>query len=133
MILLDTHVLIWLDEGSDRLGKETLILIDQAMKEEALCVSAMSFWEVGMLVKKGRLKMDIELPLWRRSLLDNGLIEVDLNGEIALNSTLLDNFHGDPADKTIVATAKSLSSQLCTADEKILNWKDNLRRIDHSE
>ncbi len=130
MILLDTHVLIWLDEGSDRLGKESLAKINQAMKAKGLYVSAITFREVGMLVKKGRLKMKIEPALWRRNLLENGLKEVDLTGEIALNSAQLSNFHGDPADRIIVAAAKFLSTELCTADEKILNWKDNLRRID---
>ncbi len=130
MMVLDTHVLVWLDEGSDRLGKESITQIDQSLKAGELYVSAISFWEVAMLIRKGRLQMQIEPGQWRRSLLDNGLKEIGLSGEIAVNSALLDDFHGDPADRMIVATAKHLSASLCTADEKILTWKGDLTHID---
>jgi PIN domain nuclease of toxin-antitoxin system len=130
MILLDTHALIWLDEGSDRLGAKSLSLIDQSLKLEELSVSVISFWEVAMLVNKGRLEIQMDVIQWRRSLLENGLQEIALSGDIAVNSALLKDFHGDPADRMIVATARSLEARLCTADEKILAWKHDLLRFD---
>ncbi|MES9856107.1 MAG: type II toxin-antitoxin system VapC family toxin [Sedimenticola sp.] len=130
MILLDTHALVWLDEGSDRLGRKSLSTINQSLKAGELFVSVISFWEVAMLVNKGRLEIQMDLNLWRRSLLDNGLQEFAMTGNIAMDSALLEDFHGDPADRMIVTTARHLNAKLCTADEKILAWKHELLRFD---
>ena len=130
MIVLDTHVLIWLAEGSPRLGKKSLSLIDNALKAEELFVSVISFWEVAMLIEKRRLEMQMSVTLWRKSLIDNGLKEVDLTGDMVVYSANLNDFHGDPADRMIVATAISLTATLCTADEKILGCDLSLMRLD---
>ena len=129
MILLDTHALVWLSEGNDKLGGRSLSLINKALKSKELFVSSISFWEVAMLVEKKRLKMSLSVELWRKELLDNGLQEISLNGKIAIQSAILPNFHGDPADRMIVATAINTSLTLCTADEKILDWQSQLTRI----
>jgi len=129
-MLLDTHVLVWLDEGSQRLGSQSLSSIDAALKDGELGVSVISFWEVAMLVNKGRLKIQMDLQLWRRSLLESGLQEIPLTGEVGIYSALLDDFHGGPADRMIVATAQYLNAELVTADEKILSWKHELLRMD---
>ena len=129
MILLDTHALVWLSEGNVKLGERSLSLSNKALKSEELFVSSVSFWEVAMLVEKGRLKMSLSVELWRKDLLDNGLQEISLNGKIAIQSAILPNFHGDPADRMIVATAINTSLTLCTADEKILDWQSQLTRI----
>ena len=129
-MLLDTHVLVWLDEGSQRLGNLSLKYIDAALKAGELGVSVISFWEVAMLVNKGRLEIQMDLKLWRRSLLESGLREIPLTGEVAIHSALLDDFHGDPADRMIVSTAQYLNAELVTADVKILSWKHELLRMD---
>jgi PIN domain nuclease of toxin-antitoxin system len=130
MILLDTHALIWLDEGSHRIGKNALSLLDQSLQSKELFVSSISFWEVAMLIEKGRLEMQMSVDLWRQSLFDNGLQEIALTGDIAIRSALLQNFHGDPADRMIVATAIHSTATLCTADKEILLWGQNLLRFD---
>lgn len=130
MILLDTHALVWLDEGNERLGKQSLSLINEAFKSEKLFVSAISFWEVAMLVEKGRLDMQIDVDSWRQQLIANGLQEISLAGNTAIHSALLKDFHGDPADRMIVATAIHLTATLCTADKKILSWDNDLLRLD---
>jgi len=130
MIVLDTHALVWLAEGSSKLGKKSRSLIDEALKAEALFVSVISFWEVAMLVEKRRLGMQMSVDAWRKSLIENGLKEVDLTGDMAIYSAQLNNFHGDPADRMIVSTAISLTATLCTADEKILSWDQSLMRLD---
>jgi len=130
MILLDTHTLVWLDEGNERLGKQSLSLINEAFKSEKLFVSAISFWEVAMLVEKGRLDMQIDVDSWRQQLIANGLQEISLAGNTAIHSALLKDFHGDPADRMIVATAIHLTATLCTADKKILSWDNDLLRLD---
>ncbi len=130
MILLDTHTLIWLDEGSQRLGKNSLSLIDKALKSGNLFVSTISFWEVAMLIEKNRLEMQIAADAWRQSLINNGLQEIVLTGDIAIRAAHLADFHGDPADRMIVATAIQSDASLCTADQQILSWQQNLTRVD---
>lgn len=130
MLILDTHALVWLDEGNDRLGSQSLSKIDGSLKAGTLFVSAISFWEVAMLVSKKRIKMDIDVNYWRKSLLSKGLKEIALTGEQAIYSAQLADFHGDPADRMITAAAITQSAMLCTADEKILKWKNALVRID---
>ena len=130
MIVLDTHALVWLAEGNSRLGNQSRLLMDEALKAEKLFVSVITFWEVAMLVGKRRLEMQMRVDAWRKSLIDNGLKEVDLTGDMAINSAQLDDFHGDPVDRMIVSTAISLTATLCTADEKILGWNQRLMRLD---
>ncbi len=124
MILLDTHVLVWLDERGSRLGKRALQRIDEEFGTGKLAVSAISFWEISMLIQKGRLDLRLEMDVWRKELLQNGLLEIPLDGTIAIRAGGLQDFHGDPADRLIVATALQTSSTLITADQKILAWKD---------
>jgi len=133
VIVLDTHVLIWLDEGSSRLGKKALQAIDAAFQQDTLFVSVISFWEVAMLVEKGRLEMSVSVDQWRKSLLANGLREIALNGDMAVQSAGLEGFHGDPADRMIVATALYKNATLCTADGGILHWKPYSQWLDASQ
>lgn len=74
--------------------------------------------------------MRLELDVWRKELLEKGLCEVPLDGAIAIRAGGLKDFHGDPADRLIVATALELSSKLMTADQKILAWKDLKLKFD---
>lgn len=133
MLLLDTHVLVWLDEGSLRLGAVALQAIDRALAEGQLGVASISFWEIGMLVEKGRLDIRMELDVWRLELLRNGLREIPLSGSIALRAGRLQDFHGDPADRMIVATALEHSSTLLTADRKILDWGKHLQTMNATD
>lgn len=130
MILIDTHVLIWLDEGTDNLGEKSRAIIDQAMQEGKLTISAISFWEIAMLVQKKRVQIKMDLDSWRLTLLEQGLSEIPIHGTIALRAGQLREFHGDPADRIIVATALESSATLITADEKILTWSKPLRTFD---
>ncbi len=129
MLLLDTHALVWLSEGCDKIGAEAVQLIDKSLKKNELYVSSVSFWEVAMLSEKGRIELFLSIDAWRRELINNGLQEIPLSGEIAIKSALLKNFHGDPADRMIVATAVNSGMILCTADKKILEWQYSLHRI----
>lgn len=133
VILLDTHVLIWLDEASSRLGTRALQQIDTAFSVGEVTVSAISFWEVGMLIQKGRIRMDMDLSVWRKDLLDQGVVEIPVSGEIAIKAAALETFHGDPADRLIAATALMHSLTLVTADDKLLKCKLAAERCDASK
>lgn len=121
VILLDTHVLIWLDEANARLGARAIEHIDKAFNAGALAVSAISFWETGMLIRKGRIRMDMDLAVWRSDFLEQGLREFPITGDIGIRASALTDFHGDPADRLVAATALQNSAVLMTADEQILS------------
>ena len=130
MLLLDTHVLIWLDEGNPRLGKIALHTIIESLGAGQLVVATISYWEVAMMIAKQRLTMHTELDVWRSDLLQTGLLEIPLRGTTALRAGQLPMFRGDPADRMIVATAIENGATLMTADEKILSWKTLHHKID---
>ena len=128
MILLDTHVLLWLRMGDQRLGAASRLAIDQAWQSGDLGVSAISYWEVAMLKQKGRIRFPEDIGLWRREQLEQGMIEIAVNGEIGIRAINLADFHADPADRLIVATALE-GHRLATADERILSWPGELKRL----
>ena len=130
MLICDTHVLVWLDEGNSRLGAKALQAMNTALAAGRLAVASISFWEIAMLVEKGRLDIRIELDVWRLELLQNGLLEIPLRGSTALRAGCLSAFHGDSADRMIVATALENSATLMTADRKILQWDALRQKID---
>ena len=129
MILLDTHVMLWLRLGVPRLGTNARRKIDQAWQSNEVGVSAISFWEVAMLKDKGRIRFPMDVGRWRREQLAQGLIEISVDGEIATRAGLLPNMHGDPADRLIVATALA-GHRLVIADQRILDWSGQLNRLD---
>ncbi len=83
-----------------------------------------------MQVQKGRLDLHLHLDAWRQDLLDQGLVELPVDGSTAVRAGLLPTMHGDPADRIIVATALVGGHQLVTADRLILAWSGPLRRLD---
>lgn len=92
-------------------------------------MSAISFWEIGMLQAKGRIVYPEDVSVWRREQLSQGLIEIPVDGEIGIRANTLADFHADPADRIIVATALE-GHDLITADERILGWPGTLSRLD---
>ena len=129
MMLLDTHILLWQRWGDQRLGVQTRDLLQHSLREEEAAVSAISFWEVAMRIRKGQINFDLDLHEWRNTLIRQGLIEIPVDGAIAARAGLLGGIHGDPADRIIVATALG-GHRLVTADQRILGWGGNLDRLD---
>ena len=129
MILLDTHVLVWLDQDNPKLGPRCRTAIDEALAEDDLAVSAISFWEVAMLVTKQRLAIAIALSQWRRDLIAGGIRELPLDGRVGLLAAGLE-LHRDPADRFVAATATLNEATLATADQRLLTWQANVERLD---
>ena len=129
MILLDTHVLIWLDQGSSDLGASCRAAADSALADDALAVSAISFWEVAMLAQRNRLSLDMEVSVWRRDLLVAGVRELAVDGRIGIRAALLAELQRDPADRLIAATAQVYGATLATADQQLLDWRADLPRL----
>jgi PIN domain nuclease of toxin-antitoxin system len=127
-MILDTHVLVWLRFGDDKLGARTRDSLKRAWLSGDVAVSAVSFWEVAMLHEKGRLTLLQDIGSWRQALLQDGIVEIPVDGEIGIRATGLVDFHADPADRLIVATALG-GHQLVTADERILDWPGALNSL----
>lgn len=133
MILLDTHAAIWFTAGDEALGKQSEALARQALVEDRLVVSAISFWEIAMLTAKRRLE-SIDNPADQRTkILSAGIHELSLTGDIALLAVELQNLHGDPADRFIAATAIAHGATLMTADKRLLNWRHKVKRQNASK
>jgi PIN domain nuclease of toxin-antitoxin system len=130
LIVLDTHALWWLDQQIASLGARARTLADEALTEDELAVSAISFCEIAALVRSGKLRLQPSVASWRRDLLDRGLLESMLDGDVAIRAIYLPNLHRDPADRIIVATALTMNATLLTADERILAWPGPLSRCD---
>lgn len=92
-------------------------------------MSAVTFWEIAMLQNKGRIEWHGQVGQWRQSLIEEGLVEIPMNGLIGIRAAKLADFHGDPADRQIVATALEGGHRLVTADRKILRWTGPLNRV----
>ena len=128
MILPDTHTLIWYTTRNPRLGPLADRRIREAIADRDIAFSAISVWEVALLLSKNRLTLDVTALQWRQSLLDAGLVEIQVDGAIAARSVALPDFHDDPADRIIIATAQE-GHQLITEDRDILNWPGQLNRF----
>jgi PIN domain nuclease of toxin-antitoxin system len=126
MIVVDTHVLVWWVSGEKSLSATA----DQAIKDtlvngSEVIVSSISAWEISMLIEKGRLVLSMDVENWLDEVNHiDGVRFVPVDNEIGIKSTLLPGeFHKDPADRMIVATARKLAVPLVTADEKIINYE----------
>lgn len=81
-----------------------------------------------MLQQKGRLASDLNAEQWLGRMLTAGFHEIPVSGAIAARAGSLEDIHGDPADRIIVATALE-GHLLITRDEPILNWPHRLDRF----
>lgn len=115
--VLDTHVWLWTCAGDQRA---------QAMQrfKGTPIVSAISVWEVCMLESKGRLQLSPDVETWLSDNLGPPVGLEPVSPAISLQSCRLPDFHGDPADRIIVATAMELGIPLITADRQIIAWND---------
>jgi PIN domain nuclease of toxin-antitoxin system len=119
MILLDTHVLIWAADGSDRLSRTAASEIRRARRNGGLAISAISLWELAFLFTRGRIQMygTVESTL---RLVVEGVTVIPITPQIALlASQFPDDYSGDPADRIIGGTARAEGLTLITHDEKI--------------
>lgn len=111
MIVLDTHIWVWWVHGDTHLNKQQT---DWLQENE----------EVAKLVEYDRLTLPCPVAEWLDQALGYpGISLLELTPRIVVESTQLPkDFHKDPADQLIVATARILDCPLLTADVKILNY-----------
>lgn len=121
MLLLDTHILVWLLEATGRLRPETISAIDRSAADGDLYVSVITFWELGLLDAAGRVRLEQPFADWlHHARAETGIAVAPLTEQVAFDSTHLPgDFHRDPADRCIVATARSLDATVVTRDRHI--------------
>jgi PIN domain nuclease of toxin-antitoxin system len=125
LIVLDTHALLWWVNGDDRLlSPAAAAAINKEAAGGAIAVSSITAWEIAMLVERGRVSLSLDVTAWL------ALVEaietlrfVPVDNEIGVAAVRLPgDFHKDPADRLIVATARKYGAPVVTADEKIQNY-----------
>ena len=126
-LVLDTHVWLWLVDGRRRLGDDTHNLVAEAAGDGRLLLPAIVPWEVALLTSMGRLQMTSPPREWIEAALRMpGLQLHPLTPDIAVDACYLpSDFHGDPADRLIVATARATDSTLVTRDTDILAYGES--------
>jgi PIN domain nuclease of toxin-antitoxin system len=122
-LLLDTHVWIWLNEGLPELALEQRRSIDAAARRGQAWVSIISAWEVSLLHSKQRLHLRTSCLDWVNRALAPPLALATLTPEIAVESNgLPGQFHSDPVDRIITATARIEGMTVVTRDRQILAY-----------
>ncbi|OEU48968.1 MAG: twitching motility protein PilT [Desulfobulbaceae bacterium S3730MH12] len=124
MILLDTHVWLWWISNPEKLSNSAVAAIDEAVQINGIVISSISTWEIALLVARGRLKLTIDISDWVRKTEGLTFVRfVPVDNTISLRSVSLPgNFHTDPADRIIAATALTMGIPLISKDRKILDY-----------
>ena len=126
MIVLDTHILIWWATGDlTKLSPNAISAINQELAGGEIIISTITAWEIAMLIAKERIVISMDLDEWLSTIAQIEAVKFyAVDNDIAVKSASLPGeFHKDPADRMIVATARKLGCALVTADEKILNYQ----------
>ena len=118
MILLDTHAWLWWVARDAQLSASAAAAITADGRPS---IAAITLWEVAMLVEKGRVQLNLNLAEWlRMATSGSGVAILPITTEIAARTTRLGaDFHGDPADRLIVATALEHGLTVITKDDRI--------------
>jgi len=122
-LLLDTCTVLWLMSGEE-LDERAQATIDKAAQGDGVAVSPISAWEIGTLVRKGRITLALAPERWFNAVLElPGLSLAPMPPETLLASSFLPGDPpSDPADRILAATARAENAQLMTRDSKLLAY-----------
>ena len=120
-VLLDTHVWLWWLTADSPLKATERAALDQAGERREVYIAAISMWEVQILHAKGRLELPLPFAEWLAHATEDAVVQIlplDRDVVTAVDG-LPPSFHGDPADRIIVATARAHALPLATRDTAI--------------
>jgi PIN domain nuclease of toxin-antitoxin system len=125
VIILDTHIWVWWNHNDLRLTNQYQEIINQE-RSQGLGVCSISLIEISRLVSQNRLIIPCSMQEWFKiALAQKGVQVLSITPEIALDAYALPgDFHKDPADRIIVATARIYNVPLISVDDKILAYPD---------
>lgn len=121
MIVLDTHALIWVLEDAPTLGRRAAAMANRALATDMLWTSAIVFWELSLLIERGRIRLVVSPEQFRGRVQSLGIQEAPLTGDVALAAARLSTSLKDPADCFMAATAIIHHGRLMTADTRLLD------------
>jgi len=121
VIVLDTHALIWWVTNDVALSKKAKTAIERERAGGEIIVSAISAWEIAMLVERETIAFSMDVENWLATVQQiPGVRFTPVDVDISLKSVQLPGeFHKDPADRLIVATARKFAAPLVTKDLEI--------------
>lgn len=124
MIIIDTHVWLWLLHDPSQLSNAARAQIEIEEAQNGILVSAISVWEIAVKSSLGKLALPLPIEDWYAlAKSHSGIVIEALNPEDAIASTQLPgDFHKDPADRIIVAMARRYNVPLITCDNNILKY-----------
>jgi PIN domain nuclease of toxin-antitoxin system len=123
VILLDTHVLIWLAGEPAKLSSKAAASIRAAPKEGGIAISAITLWELAWLATHGRLRISGTADAFVERISSHTAI-LPITARIAvLANQFPANYSSDPCDRLIGATALSEGIPLVTKDRSIRSSK----------
>ena len=128
MIVLDTHIWVnWILGGDAAL---TPAVVDAMQAESHLAVSAISCFEVSLLVTRGKLELPYPVSEWlAEALANSGVESLPVTCEIANRAAMLPEIHRDPADRIIIATALMNDATLASMDSVFPSYKELQNRL----
>ncbi len=116
--LFDTHTLVFWN-NNESVSEKFIRFFDNQVQKGHLYVSSISFWEIALLVKKGRMSMS-DVHAWKNEILNNANIRlIEPSASEMINSTLLPDYHKDPFDRLLVAQANQNNLLIVTKDRNI--------------
>ncbi|MBI2593357.1 type II toxin-antitoxin system VapC family toxin [Candidatus Daviesbacteria bacterium] len=124
MILIDTHVLLWWIGDRKKLSLKATKIFSEQSQQGLIFVSSISIWEICLLLKKKKISLLMDTESWIEQIEKLPYIQfVPVDNRIAAKSVNLPGqFHSDPADRIIVATAREMGAVLVTSDDKIRKY-----------
>jgi PIN domain nuclease of toxin-antitoxin system len=126
-LLLDTHLLLWAAGQPERLSAKAKKLLSDPANE--LLFSAASLWEIAIKTTLGRPDLRVDPRILRRSLLDNGYLELPVTGQHAVGIDGLPTHHKDPFDRLLLSQALVEGVTLLTRDEELARYAGPVRKV----
>lgn len=126
-LLLDTHLLIWVAEGSARLPALARTLIEDPASTPVFSIA--SLWEIAIKRSLGRSDLKIDSRILYRGLIESGYEELPVLGKHAVAVEGLPLIHKDPFDRLLVAQATVEGVTLLTCDALVARYPGPIRRV----